>query len=536
MSTTKTYLKLFVILCCLFCSIDMLAVSDEELMRLEAKMNEHFISKDIDSFNKSANRLKEASKKAGNERMYYRAWGNQAIFEATHQDYKEAFAIVKQIRAAAQTNGSTFGEYMALHAEATILLQKQDYDLAEQAFLKAVEFHHRHFTNESAGEDLQELMKIANHRKDGPAGVKYARLILAEPNVAPIHKGRALYRLSQMAFNKNDVEEFNRIYDEMMALKKTDGIGTLVPVVEVNHHIMNGEYEQALILSDKLDPEMAAERKAVIYHRMGNDTKAYEYMQKYKKISDSIILVSHGNVVASCFVQMNNDRLMLEQHLLEKQNNELRNRIYLIIGISCIVILLVIIYKRQKRIKQLNRRHKKLVYEKDDAERALVELEELSFFESKTALALTTPLQINELCDRLTTTTQKICHKGVATIFQTSLPDDYKITTDADALEKLLTHLLNYSVRYTQKGFIRLNCADSGEFIRFSVADTSAGLNKQKNQLVGMFSQHGNKIRFVGMNFNICQSITRLLHGRIWHDMDYDKGTRFCFEIPKVND
>jgi light-regulated signal transduction histidine kinase (bacteriophytochrome) len=48
-----------------------------------------------------------------------------------------------------------------------------------------------------------------------------------------------------------------------------------------------------------------------------------------------------------------------------------------------------------------------------------------------------------------------------------------------------------------------------------------------------MFTEHSNEIRYVGMNFNICQSITRLLHGRIWHDKEYTEGTRFCFEIPK---
>ena len=54
-----------------------------------------------------------------------------------------------------------------------------------------------------------------------------------------------------------------------------------------------------------------------------------------------------------------------------------------------------------------------------------------------------------------------------------------------------------------------------------------------KGNIIGMFAEQGNKIRYVGMNFNICQSISRLLHGRIWHDTDYTNGTRFCFVAPK---
>ena len=40
-------------------------------------------------------------------------------------------------------------------------------------------------------------------------------------------------------------------------------------------------------------------------------------------------------------------------------------------------------------------------------------------------------------------------------------------------------------------------------------------------------------VRYVNVNFNICQSISRLLHGRIWYDAEYTGGTRFYFEVPK---
>lgn len=152
-------------------------------------------------------------------------------------------------------------------------LQKQDYQVAEEGFKKAVEFRHKYFPNESAGDDLQELMKIANHRKDQKAGLKYAKQILAEPNVAPIHKGRALFRLSQFAFNKNNKELYDSIYNELMALKASDGISPIEPVVEVNHEILNGNYEEAVRLCEQLSPDKKAERLALIYHRMGNDQK-----------------------------------------------------------------------------------------------------------------------------------------------------------------------------------------------------------------------------------------------------------------------
>ena len=526
--------KILTLLGSLFCCTVAWGITNDELKRLEADMLQYFSTTERNKFIEVTNRLKEASREAGNERLFFEAWGNQAIYEATQQNYKEALSIADEVLDYARDENSTFGEYVAIHAKAEVLLQKQDYDAAEQEFLQAVEYRHRHYPNESAGEDLQELMKIANHRKDPKTGEKYARQILNEPNVAPIHKGRALFRLSQMAFNRNDTAWFNSIYVEMMRLKETDDIGTLKPVVEVNHCIINGDFEEALRLANELDEEACAERKALIYHRMGDDANAYKYMQIYKRVCDSITLVSHGNVVASCYVQMNNDRLQLEQHLLEKKNNRLRNQLYALLTLSLFVVLLFLIYKRGRVLRLMQRDFHQLQYEKKDAERALTDLNELSFFESHKDLPLDQYVNINSICDRIATATQAHCYKGVTAILQTAVPDDMQMKTNSDALKKLLTHLMNYSARFTNKGYVLLSVTEDGDDILFAVTDTSAGLgNKADESIIGMFSEQGSKIRYVGMNFNICQSITRLLHGRIWHDIEYTNGTRFFVEIPK---
>ena len=316
--------NLFVLALICLISIPSAAKDDIHIMKLKAEMLRLISTSERDNFTAVTEELKDVCQKNGNERLFYEAWGNQSIFEATHQDYGTAEKIVQQIDDYAKDQNSHWGNYIVLHVRAVNALQKQDYQVAEEGFKKAVEFRHKYFPNESAGDDLQELMKIANHRKDQKAGLKYAKQILAEPNVAPIHKGRALFRLSQFAFNKNNKELYDSIYNELMALKASDGINPIEPVVEVNHEILNGNYQEALRLCEQLSPDKKAERLALIYHRMGNNDKAYEYMAKFKKINDSIVLVSHGNVVASCFVQMNNERMKLEQKLLEDENAQLK--------------------------------------------------------------------------------------------------------------------------------------------------------------------------------------------------------------------
>ena len=242
-------------------SLPVEAKDDTQLTKLHAEMLRLISTPDKDKFTEVTETLKNICQQQGNERLFYITWGNQSTYEATHQNYPAAESIANKIADYAEAQSSHWGKYIVLHVKAVNALQMQHYDEAESGFLKAVEFRHKYFPNESAGDDLQELMKIANHRKDQKAGLKYARQILAEPNVAPIHKGRALFRLSQFAFNKNNKELYDSIYNELMKLKQSDGIGTIEPVVEVNHEILNGNYAEALRLCEQLSPEKQAERK-----------------------------------------------------------------------------------------------------------------------------------------------------------------------------------------------------------------------------------------------------------------------------------
>lgn len=568
-----------------------MAVEDTRLAKLKAEMLRLISTPDREQFMEVTEVLKEESQKEGVERVYYEAWGNQATYEATHQNYTKAEEIANEIEEYAVDQNSFWGRYIALHTQANIYLQKQDYQQAEEGFLKAVEFRHKYFPKESAGDDLQELMKIANHRKDQKAGLKYARQILAEPNVAPIHKGRALFRLSQFAFNKNNVALYDSIYQVLMELKKTDGIAAIEPVVEVNYNILNGNYDEALRLCKDLSPDKQAERMAVIYHRMGKDKEAYEQMAKYKKINDSIVLVSHGNVVASCYVQMNNERMKLEQKMLEDDNRKLTNWLILTVIGAIVVILAIIIWERQKRVKLLE---KKLV-ESDEARqqaekafdmknefitniindlrqplspiegfsdilstqdydispeereqfcsmikdnsrtitRLIDEMGELAYYESKKSLPMNYVWTPNHLCRYMVDSLRPLCKKGVRMYFETDLSDEFEINTNEEAIKTLLNHLIHNAVHFTEKGVITVACTEYGDNVRISVTDTGKGIPPEhRAHVFDTFREMGDNQKLQGLGLSICRAVVKLLGGKIWLDESHTEGTRFIFEIP----
>ena len=569
-----------------------MAQDDKVLMKLKTEMLRLISTEDREQFMKVTEELKKESQTQGVERMFYEAWGNQATYEATRQDYAKAEEIANKIEEYAVDQNSFWGNYIALHTKANIALQKQDYQNAEDAFLKAVAFKHKYFPNESAGDDLQELMKIANHRKDQKAGLKYARQILAEPNVAPIHKGRALFRISQFAFNKNNVALYDSIYQELMELKRTHGIAAIEPVVEVNHYILNGKYDEALRLCKDLSPEKRSERMAVIYHRMGKDKEAYEQMANYKKINDSIVLVSHGNVVASCYVQMNNERMKLEQKMLEDEYANLRNLlIFTVIG-AIVIILTIIIWQRHKRVKLLEKQLAESDEARQKAERAfdmknefitnitndlrqplspiegfsdilgtkeydiqpeereklcnmikdnsktitrlIDEMAELTYYESKKSLPMNYLWSPNYLCRYMVDSLRPLCKEGVRMFFETELSDDFEIKTNEEAIKTLLNHLIQNAVQYTDEGVITVACTEYENKVRISVTDTGTGIAPENREHVfDTFREIGDNRELRGMGLTICKAAVKLLGGKIWLDESRKEGTRFIFEIPR---
>ena len=572
-------------------SLPVKADASSEMTVLQVEMLRLISTPDREAFMKVTEQLKAECQKYGDEQLFYIAWGNQSTYEATHQNYQKADEIVNEINDYAEEQNSFWGHYIALHTKAVNDLQKQDYEAAELGFRKAVDFRHKYFPNESAGDDLQELMKIANHRKDQKAGLKYARQILAEPNVAPIHKGRALFRLSQFAFNKNDKRLYDSIYNELMLLKKSDGISTIEPVVEVNYNIINGNYQEALRLCKDLSPDKQAERMAVIYHRMGNDNKAYEYMAKFKRINDSIVLVSHGNVVASCFVQMNNERMKLEQKLLEDESAKWKDLfLYTLIG-AIVIILALVIWQHRQRIKRLEKENLRLDKARKKAEEAfdmknefinhitnelreplnpiegfsdilgtkeyelqpeereqlsnmikdssktitklIDEMAELSLYESKKSLPINYTLSPTHLCRHMVDSMRPKCKQGVRMYFESELPDDYVIPTNAEALQTLLRHLIENAIQYTDKGVITIACTEYEDNVRISVTDTGKGIPLERyGHIFETFREMGENQKLQGLGLSICKAIINLLGGKIWLDVKYVEGSRFIFELP----
>ena len=113
---------------------------------------------------------------------------------------------------------------------------------------------------------------------------------------------------------------------------------------------------------------------------------------------------------------------------------------------------------------------------------------------------------------------------------------------DALRLQQVLTNLLNNSIKFTQKGFVRLSISVSQRdekhiLLKFSIEDSGIGITpEQKKLLFQPFTQADTSIsrRFggTGLGLVISQKFVHLMGGEICVESEFNEGSHFWFVLP----
>ena len=113
----------------------------------------------------------------------------------------------------------------------------------------------------------------------------------------------------------------------------------------------------------------------------------------------------------------------------------------------------------------------------------------------------------------------------------------YTVVTNRDILQRVLRHLMDNAVKFTEKGEIVMGIylLKTGG-ITISVTDTGCGIpESRRKEVFELFSETGEQVRTTGMGLNICRTMMRLLQGTISLDENYKLGTRMLINIPYSN-
>ncbi|MBN2486586.1 MAG: response regulator [Bacteroidales bacterium] len=120
------------------------------------------------------------------------------------------------------------------------------------------------------------------------------------------------------------------------------------------------------------------------------------------------------------------------------------------------------------------------------------------------------------------------------------IPDNpgLEIMTDSGRLQQAILNIINYSLRYTQKGYIQFGYRFDEQTLKitFFVIDTSNGLTKDEQKVIfnkfSVIDTTDGKMEDPGLGLTISKNIIKSLGGKIWVESEEGKGNTFLFNIP----
>ena len=310
-------------------------VAGDDIGQLQKQMYQLYGKNDETAFIDVTNRLKEAAQRAGDERAFYKAWANQALYFANHQQRNRGQLTAKDMQQHALTHDHKFGIYTGTHVMGTIQTMMGDYEEGTQNFRKAIGYLHQNFPNESAAASWIELARInLTLRKVGQA-CRDAEQALKEPNITAMHR---LNAWSVICLSKSDTtvyrvknaaeyeKEFNYVYGEREKAKKAYGRDdSSGPILAVWRKINDHQYEEALALCENLrSPLFRLDVRQLIYKRMGDFKKAYLGKLAYWELRDSINNLRNNHLLMEMTAAMDLGRVELEAKELKLRNQQMQ--------------------------------------------------------------------------------------------------------------------------------------------------------------------------------------------------------------------
>jgi len=223
----------------------------------------------------------------------------------------------------------------------------------------------------------------------------------------------------------------------------------------------------------------------------------------------------------------------LKSAVLATMSHELRTPLNSIIGFSGIL--------RQELAGPLNEEQKKqmgMIIESSDHLLALInDVLDLSKIEAGQMMMTIEPFKIRGILEKVVRTARPLAtQKGLELELETVM-DECSVCADSRRVEQVLLNLLSNAIKFTERGSIRIACANEDGFVRISVTDTGIGIKEEDlKKLFQPFTQVesglSRKYEGTGLGLSISKRLVTMMGGTIAVESESGKGSTFSFTIP----
>ena len=341
------------------------AGGNDRIAQLEKEMYRYYSSNAIDSFMLITDQLIEACREAGpsQERLFYKAWSNQAIYSFNRVNRTRGLELAHQIHDYAYQHDSKFGLYTSTYALATMSSSLRHFAQAEHEFTEAINYQHRFFPDESAAAPYLGLAKIYVNTEKPEKVLDCAHKALAEPNVIMQHRLSAwTYICIAYYDDQYSRDDFNRAYAEREKLKRDNGHDdSFGPFVNFYHAMKNGRYAEALDIA--INIKGGSDRLELIanaYASLGDYRQAYLYQVRYKDYRDSVNTAEVQQMSYEYAAQIDVTRAENETKDLRLSNKDLQIQGAVLITLITLAFSIFYYFRRRKQIRELRHAYNQL--------------------------------------------------------------------------------------------------------------------------------------------------------------------------------
>jgi len=334
------------------------ADGNDRIAQLEKEMYRYYSSNAVDSFMLITDQLIEACREAGpsQERLFYKAWSNQAIYSFNRVNRTRGLELAHQIHDYAYQHDSKFGLYTSTYALATMSSSLRHFVQAEHEFTEAINYQHRFFPDESAAAPYLGMAKIYVNQEKPEKVLDCARKALSEPNVIMQHRLTAwTYICIAYYDDRYSRDDFNRAYAEREELKRDIGHDdSFGYVVKFYHAMKNGRYAEALdIATDIKGGSDRLQFIAQAYAKLGDYGQAYAYHVRYMEYRDSLNTAEVQQMSYEYASQIDVTRAENEAKDLRLSNQDLQIQAAVIIILITLAFFIFYFFRRRKQMQEL---------------------------------------------------------------------------------------------------------------------------------------------------------------------------------------
>lgn len=145
-------------------------------------------------------------------------------------------------------------------------------------------------------------------------------------------------------------------------------------------------------------------------------------------------------------------------------------------------------------------------------------------------------LNLNEILEEIIKLTTPLAkNKGDSLILNSQ--ESLEIITDRLRLRQIIFNLVDNAIKFTNKGFITINCNKEEKFAVIEVSDTGIGIKEEDQKklfkpFIQIESYLARKHYGSGLGLSICKKLVELLGGTINVNSEQGKGSTFTVRLP----